>query len=72
MNAFKPFVNSALVALRAVEASLKKRFDQFPGFGNYLIQNEEAALVLFSIDRTPQRIVMDSTLGNPLPRDASV
>src|ERR1035441_3096235 len=47
----------------ADEASSQNTRDQFPGFCNYLIRNEEPALALFSIDRTPWCIVMDSTLA---------
>jgi hypothetical protein len=50
----------------ADEASSQNTRDQFPGYGNYLIQNEEPALALFSIDRTPWRIVINSTLGDPV------
>src|ERR1017187_3120616 len=32
------------------------------GLDNYLIQNEEPAVVLSSIDRTPRRIGMDDTV----------
>jgi hypothetical protein len=46
----------------ADEASSQKTRDQFPGFAKYCIHNEEPASVLFSIDRTPQCFVSDSTL----------
>ena len=48
------------------DASSQGSFDQFPGFGNYLIKNKEPALELFSIDRTPRRIVINSILGGPI------
>jgi hypothetical protein len=46
----------------AVESRSQKSLDPFPSYRNYLIQNEEVARALFSIDRTPVRIVMNSTL----------
>jgi hypothetical protein len=59
------FASSAFLRVTD-EASKQITRDQFPGFGNCLIQNEEPAAVLFSIDRTPGRIVMDISLGDSI------
>jgi hypothetical protein len=50
----------------AVESRSQNSLDPFPSYRNYLIQNEEVARALFSIDRIPVRIVMNSTLVGPL------
>jgi hypothetical protein len=63
---FQDLYFACSASLRAVDEAISQGgFDQFPGFGNYLIQNKETALELFSIDRTPWRFVIDSTLGDP-------
>jgi hypothetical protein len=40
----------------ADEANNKNSLDQFQGLGNYLIQNEKPAFVLFSIDRAAEQL----------------